>query len=188
MADNNHQIKHGEAISSIIEVLEPLEESGRRKVLDAVLAYFGSPVPKKPDQEREVALLGNQPSGAVLQKDIRSFKDEKKPKTAIEMAAVMAYFLKEMAPSDEKKDVVAEQDVEKYFNQADFHLPKNFRATLDNAKNAGYFELVEKGKFKLNSVGHNLVAHHLPKENKTTKPRLKRKDVSPVAKRKKSHK
>jgi hypothetical protein len=32
-----------------------------------------------------------------------------------------------------------------------------------NAKNAGYFESAGGGRYKLNTVGYNLVAHNLPR-------------------------
>jgi Transmembrane secretion effector len=45
--------------------------------------------------------------------------------------------------------------------------------TLTNAKNAGYLNALERGRFKLNPVGHNLVAHKLPSRDAedTAEPR-----------------
>ena len=57
--------------------------------------------------------------------------------------------------------------------------------TLTNAKNAGYFESVGEGKFKLNAVGYNLVAYSLPKSGSDGEPKAKRKK-SPSVKSKKS--
>jgi len=50
----------------------------------------------------------------MRQKTIGIFKDEKQPKTAAEMAAVMAYYLKELALGDEWKDSVSADDVTIY--------------------------------------------------------------------------
>ncbi|MFH1891858.1 MAG: hypothetical protein ABIK83_04160 [Candidatus Zixiibacteriota bacterium] len=47
----------------------------------------------------------------MRQKTIGIFKNEKQPKTAAEMAAVMAYYLKELALGDEWKDSVSADDV-----------------------------------------------------------------------------
>jgi hypothetical protein len=77
------------------------------------------------------------------------------------MAALVAYYLKHHAPPEERKDVIQREDIEKYFVQADFPLPKRPDFTLPNAKNAGYFDAAERGSYKLNPVGHNLIAHGL---------------------------
>ena len=65
------------------------------------------------------------------------------------------------------------------FIQAGFPLPKAPPAmTLTHAKNAGYLNaLPERGQFRLNSVGYNLVAHKLPggKAGETRRPRSGRK-------------
>jgi len=53
--------------------------------------------------------------------------------------------------------------VETYFKIASFPLPQQLRMTLPNAKNAGYFDLAGDGEYKLNAVGHNLVAHSMPR-------------------------
>lgn len=34
--------------------------------------------------------------------------------------------------------------------------------SLQNAKNAGYLNVLDRGNYKLNAVGYNLVAHKLP--------------------------
>ena len=79
------------------------------------------------------------------------------------MAAVAAYYVAEHAPDDERSSVVTSSVLEKYFKQAGFPLPKRIDMTLPNAAQAGYFDSTsERGSYKLNPVGHNLVAHGLP--------------------------
>jgi hypothetical protein len=110
-----------------------------------------------------------------LPQDIRSLKDAKQPKNNQEMACVMAYYLQQMAPAGERKTSVAATDVEKYFAQAGFPLPKAPGQALVDTKNAGYFDAVDRGTYKLNPVGHNLVVHGLPRKDgggsRTSKPR-----------------
>jgi len=79
------------------------------------------------------------------------------------MAAVVAYYLQELAPEEERKSEVDVSDMEVYFKQAGFPLPRVPRVILQNAKAAGYFNSAARGKFKLNPVGYNLVAHNLPR-------------------------
>jgi hypothetical protein len=79
------------------------------------------------------------------------------------MAAVVAFYLSEVAPSDERRNAINVSDVQKYFKQAGFKLPKIPAKALLNAAAAGYFDPVGNGMYRLNPVGYNLVAHGLPK-------------------------
>jgi hypothetical protein len=97
------------------------------------------------------------------QTHIKEFKEQKNPRYAIEMAAVVAYYLQDLAPPKERKDTISTRDVETYFKIAEFKLPTKPQFTLPNAKAAGYFDAVGNGEYKLNAVGHNLVAHSLPR-------------------------
>lgn len=95
--------------------------------------------------------------------DIRSFAAEKKPKTVNEKVAVIGYYLAQLAPEGERRDYLIADDIKAYFIQADLQLPTAPpNVTLINAKNAGYFNASDRGQYKLNAVGHNLVAHKLP--------------------------
>ncbi len=96
----------------------------------------------------------------------------------MEMVAIVAYYLSELAPEEDRKDTIVTKDITKYFNQAGHPLPTGPQFTLPNAKAAGYFESVGHGKYTLNPVGHNLVAHSIPRaqgENTPAFPRKKRK-------------
>jgi hypothetical protein len=94
--------------------------------------------------------------------DIRKLKEEKQPKSAIQMACLVAYYLSEHAPESEKKTTVKIEDLEKYFKQANYKLPQKISQLLVSAKGAGYFDSPGRGDYKLNAVGYNLVAHSMP--------------------------
>jgi hypothetical protein len=70
-----------------------------------------------------------------------------------------------MAPGSERKATVSTSDIEKYFPQAGFPLPKAPGQVLVDTKTAGYFDAVDRGTYKLNPVGHNLVVHGLPRKD-----------------------
>ena len=112
-------------------------------------------------------------SGSAKVQDIRSFSEEKVPKSASERAAVVAYFLSEMALANDRKDSINQEDITKYFKQAKFPLPSSPAMTLVHAKNAGYFEAEAPGQYRLNAVGYNLVAHRLPQEGEKSIKRIK---------------
>jgi hypothetical protein len=96
-------------------------------------------------------------------KDIRTFAEEKKPRSANEMAAVTGYYLEYLAPEQDRKSEINAADIKKYFHQANFRLPAKAVMTLVNAKNAGYFDAGStRATYRLNPVGYNLVAHRLP--------------------------
>jgi hypothetical protein len=96
------------------------------------------------------------------------------------MAALVAYYLSELTSKDERKDEITSADLEKYFKQAAFRLPRSLRMTLPNAAAAGYFDSAGAGRYRLNPVGYNLVVHGLPRSQeaaKSTRVRSKPKNV-----------
>ncbi|MBL8572838.1 MAG: hypothetical protein JNM13_04100 [Hyphomicrobiaceae bacterium] len=104
--------------------------------------------------------------------DIRSFAESKAPSSAKEMACIVAYYLDNMAAADETKSTIGAADIEKYFKQANYPLPQAVKQLLPDAKNAGYFDSADRGTYKLNAVGHNLVAHTLPRASGVQKSSL----------------
>jgi hypothetical protein len=98
------------------------------------------------------------------QVSIKDLKEEKLPESSNQMAAIVAFYLQEVAPENERESTITASDIEKYFKQARFNLPKNIRMALPNAAAAGYLDSVGGGAYKLNPVGYNLVAHGLPRD------------------------
>jgi hypothetical protein len=92
------------------------------------------------------------------------------------MTTLVGYYLENLAPPSERKPEFAEPDLVRYFKQAAFPLPKNSRMTLVHAKNAGYIDATGRGLYRLNPVGHNLVAHGLPRGGESDKPTKSRRN------------
>jgi hypothetical protein len=154
------------AIKTIIDLMKPLDETGRSRVLEYVL--------KRLDMtafQSEPAIVGESvaaPSGAFSGgpvKDIRTFTAEKQPRSANEMVALIAYYLSDLAPATEASPTVNVEKIRKYFKRAAFPMPRVLKAALTNAAAAGYLENVSRGEYRLNSVGHNLVVHGLPRSS-----------------------
>ena len=161
----DHEI---EAIKVVLVALAPLSEKARASVLDYVTRRLGLTAPAAP--AARVGVTGpaapvSPPagSGAGATIHIKEFKEQKRPRSANEMAAVVAYYLANVVPPEKRKDTINQKDVETHFKIGSFPLPQQVRVTLPNAKNAGYFDLVGDGEYKLNAVGHNLVAHSMPR-------------------------
>lgn len=161
------------AIQSIISVLEPLDADARKRVVDYVsrrlnlsFASVAENLPSRSTLEAGVNLSGGSMPQVL---DIRSLREQKQPSSANEMAALVAFYLAEFAPPEERKSSIEKSDVEKYFKQAGFPLPKVISQTLINAAKSGYFDTTGGGRYRLNPVGYNLVVHGLPSKAKSLK-------------------
>ncbi len=167
--DQQTQDQELEAIHQIMSALGPLDETARQRVLEYVsdrLDIKWSRIPARRVSSPPPTASGtddteprNLPEAYV---DIRSLKESKSPETAVEMAIVIAYYLSEMAPIEERKSTVNSTDLSVYFKQAKYPLPRSMKDVLPNAKKAGYIDTVAPGEYKLNSVGYNLAVHGLP--------------------------
>ena len=171
----------GQAIDQIIGALEPLEAEARATVVATVCSHLRIPVasasqrPLEPTPQRDVVPATPVFPGSITEAptprattDIRSFRTEKKPRSAREMACVVAFYLKELAPEGERKDNISTADLDKYFKQAQFKLPQRMAQILVDCKSSGYFDSSGRGEYKLNAVGYNLVAHNLPPKSDNT--------------------
>jgi hypothetical protein len=174
MPDKGKMELEFEAMRQIASALEPLDDDAKVRVIGYVMERAGlggltASSVRGPDDPGEGSLveapaqplvvMSEPPKGKGIS-DIRSLVAEKRPKTANEMATIVAYYLKELAP--QRKDKITVDDLEKYFKQGAYPLPKVARFTLTNAKEAGLLEAVGRGEYQLTSVGHNLVAHKMP--------------------------
>ncbi len=160
------------AIRAVLSALVPLKREARTRVLDYVFKRLGLVIdaasPTLPTSAASLPTTGTNVAeitatspGSV--QDIRSLHQQKSPKSANEMAALVAYYLADVAPQAARKDTINSDDLKKYFKQAGFKLPSSAKMTLVNAKNSGYLESTgTAGQYKLNPVGYNLVVHNLP--------------------------
>jgi len=183
MADIEHEV---EAIKGVLKALEPLEPDVRSHVLAYVINRLGIRLPsgQQASEQRasEAKALPPQNTSAPPSAPIHisELKESKKPKSASEMAALVAYYLSNLAPASERRETVNTKTLETYFKIADYPLPTKIQFTLPNAKGAGYLDSMGNGEYKLNAVGHNLVVHSMPRADGT---RTTRKPKAPSKKR-----
>jgi hypothetical protein len=155
------------AIKVLLEALSPLSEKARKSVLGYVMSRLDIG-----NVDNTTSLVaGNLEiqtsttnSGKV---HIKQFKEQKNPRSANEMAAIVGYYLKELASTSDRKDIISQKDAETYFKIAGYPLPEQPRTILANAKTAGYFDSTGEGSYRLNAVGHNLVVHSLPRSSES---------------------
>jgi hypothetical protein len=105
-------------------------------------------------------------SGADHSTDIRSFTAMKVPKSDQQFAAVVAYFYQFEAKPDNRTDVIDTETMKEAARLAGRPQVARWRQTLNNAKNAGYLDAAGNGRFRLSSVGENLVAITLPDDSR----------------------
>jgi hypothetical protein len=168
--------KEIDAIGTLLKALGPLDAKARK----AVIAYV--------EKRLEITLLddgesshhdatsnptppGETPTTEGPGKDechITELVAQKQPRSAVEMAVLVAYYLSHKAPQEERKQTISTEDLTTYFKIANFKLPKAPQYTLPNTKNAGYLESAGSGEYKLNPVGYNLIVHSLPKTKSAT--------------------
>jgi hypothetical protein len=172
-----------DAIRVVLGALTPLSEKARASVLAYVsqrldlVAGSASTLKWTAGTTASLPPVLTPPGPAASAQHIKPFKEEKRPRSANEMAALVAYYLGNVVSPEQRKATVNIKDIETYFKIAGFPLPQQLRVTLPNAKNAGYFDLAGDGEYKLNAVGHNLVAHSMPRGGltKSAKPGVRAK-------------
>jgi hypothetical protein len=156
-----------DAIGIILGAMQSLDGESIQRVLDYVLGRLsiGRSVSASTSTPTVVSVTPQVRDAihSTRQLSIRDLKEEKKPTDSNQMAALVAYYLSEMAPEGERKDAINSSDLEKYFKQAGFKLPSAIPQALPNAAAAGYFDATERGLYRLNPVGYNLVVHGLPR-------------------------
>ncbi len=162
--------KETEAIRVIVKVLEPLDHRARRSVLGYVIRRLDIPMSttRALTQTLKAVLGPEEPPGPAPESsgpvDIKDLVREKNPRSAIEMTALIAYYLSHRAPEAERKTTITAKDVETYFKIVGFRFPTLPEYALPNTKVAGYLDAAGEGEYKLNPVGYDLVVHALPKK------------------------
>lgn len=167
-----------DALKAIMGALDGLDGDSIQRVLDYVFSRLSIVAPNRVTQvtAKAVGLSSAEVQGDTARSrraSIRDLKDQKQPHSSNQMAALVAYYLSEVADESERKDTINAADISKYFKQAGFKLPRATRSALPNAAAAGYFEPAGDGQYRLNAVGYNLVVHGLPRGADSAKRRAR---------------
>jgi hypothetical protein len=109
--------------------------------------------------QTDVHLLQRQQLGRM---DIKSFVDSKNPKSDVQFVTVVAYYYRFEAPAETRKDPIDAEVLQEAARLTGRRRPRHPLMTLNNARTLGYLDRSERGKFRINSVGENLVAMTLP--------------------------
>lgn len=170
------QDKELKAINDILTSLSGLDEESKKRAIKYVLGRlnvdFKEQVGSQDFLTKPAVLVERVEANNGDLVDIRTLKEEKKPKSSIQMVVLLAYYLKEKASAEDRKDIISGEDISKYFPQAGYQIPEGKNGptdTLNNAKRSGYLESAGAGKFKLNAVGYNLAAFKMGNQGSVVK-------------------
>ncbi len=175
-----------DAAKAISDLLQGIEKDRQQRILRWVAESLDIAVHTKTHTSTDSTQPG-QPTGASPSSlpstrgtatDIKTFMDGKSPKSDTHFVAAVAYYYRFEAPMEDRMESISAevlQDATRLAGRSRFTKPIE---TLNNAKKQGYVDASERGAFKINSVGENLVAMTLPAGRvtvpKTSKPRKKR--------------
>ena len=163
-----------EAVRSVADTLQPFANDDRERIIRWAREKLGmstsAPVSSAARVEASTeAPRDGAPEGTQTAVDIKKFVTEKAPKSDVQFAATVAYFYQFKSPENQRKESITREDLVEACRQVDRKRPKVPAQVLVNAYRDGLFDRGEKGSYKLNSVGENLVAMALPGTNGAAK-------------------
>jgi len=180
-----------DAAKAVAEQLKGMEKDRQQRILrwvaESLSLDLSSALPPDRRPRETDASTGAVPSSHPEQQthhrqhraaDIKSFVDAKRPKSDVQFAAVVAYYHRFEAGPESRKDSIDAQALQEAARLAGRRRPPKPLMTLNNAKNLGYLDSPERGQFRINSVGENLVAMTLP-GTESERPRAKVRSTKP---------
>ena len=159
-------ISHFDAAKAIVEAVKSLD-----KPMQALAMRFASETLGLPASPTTPPLGSPQGSavppqldkhGVTHSADIKQFVTSRAPKSDNQFAAVVAYFYRFEAPDAQRTETIDATILQEATRLTGRSRLSNPGKTLHNAKNAGYLDAAGPGRFRVNSVGENLVAITLP--------------------------
>jgi hypothetical protein len=159
-----------EALRSVVIALEPFDARDRQRIVRwaceklsiAVPAGFAplAAEPQQPTPQTSLPAVG--PAQPTARRDLRTFIEEKAPASDVHFATAVAYYYQFEAPESERKNAITAPDLTEACRLAVRTRLQNPGQTLRNAMQNGLLDRAERGAFKINAVGENLVAMALP--------------------------
>lgn len=164
------QVNDFDAAKAVTDQLKGMDRERQERILRWVAESLGLVPSATPGVSPAIAapgVSGHQseplaPRTTSKPADIKSFVESKRPKSDVQFAAVVAYYYSFEAPAESRKDAIDAQVLQDAARLAGRRRPPKPRMTLTNAKNLGYLDSPDRGLFRINSVGENLVAMTLP--------------------------
>lgn len=167
-----------EAAKTIADLLKGMDPGRQVRILRWVSESLG--IEQIIPQQRDSSQLDVTPDPRVSlpsvgATDIKSFVAAKDPNSDNQFAATVAYFYRFAAPQHERRDSITAEILQEATRLAGRARLGDPGKTLRNAKNMGYLDATDRGEYRINTVGENLVAMTLPGRGRVAPANITRK-------------
>lgn len=154
-----------EAVRIIAEALKDFDKSDQERIIRWARERVGldpsvsSAMVTTPQRQPTTipATLGSEKSVTI-----KEFIESKNPRKDIHFSAVVAYYYRFEASEGSKKDAINSDDLQEACRLSNRNRFEKPIGVLNNAEAMGLLDRQERGLFKINAVGENLVAMGLP--------------------------
>ena len=172
----SQQLDDLEAVRTLVTTLEKFDKNEQERIIRWAREKLGLAVTQlHPVTPPQLTQQHNPPSFQGPAKDLKSFVNEKNPTSDMQFAVTVAYYYKFEAPENERKDSINSETLQDAARLSSRTRLKNPGQTLINASFNGMLDKAEeKGAYKINTVGENLVAMTLPQNSATKKTQSSR--------------
>lgn len=174
------QLDDLEAVRTIVSTLEKFDKNDQERIIRWAREKLGLNVVQVQPQvaSQNVQQAVNQQCQTPI-KDLKSFVNEKNPSSDMQFAVTVAYYYKFEAPINERKDSINSTTLQDAARLSSRTRLGNPGQTLINASFNGMLDKSdEKGAYKINTVGENLVAMTLPQNSTSKRSISKRKQAT----------
>ena len=181
----SNKVDDFEATRILVETLIPFEDTDKERIVRWACEKLGISVIrqsqiqnsqtstnlKQPPIEQQHVIPSSQNKGGTPV-DIKTFVNSKNPASDMQFATTIAYYFAFEAPDDQRKISISSQDLQDSCRLLGRERLQNPGQTLRNTHHNGLLDKAEeKGAYKINTVGENLVAVTLPGDSSTSKSR-----------------
>lgn len=151
-----------EAVRKVIEALTPFNKDDQERIvrwarekLGLSPSFESAAIHSQSSGSRQMGSPGSSTGGSV---SLRDFVTQKQPKADVHFVAVVAYYYQFEARDSDRKASITAADLQEACRLANRSRFNNPSIPLQNAFKVGYLDKAERGSYRLNSVGENLVA------------------------------
>lgn len=164
-----------DAIRTVVQTLEQFSPDQQKRMLRWTQEKLGLPAtspvtaPATPilatstDSAGPAPAKGGTTHGAST--DIKTFMEQKAPKSDNQFAAAVAYYYRFEAPETQRKETINKDDLVEACRMVQRKRPGKPAQVLINTLAQGLLDKTERGQYRINSVGENLVAMVLPNQD-----------------------
>lgn len=159
-----------DAVRVIVETLASFKDEERTRILRWVSEKIGmqnviaQATPMTPPRLSDALAESTEIRDAATTRiDLKTFVAEKQPSNDVHFATTVSYYYTFEAPSSERKASIGSEDLQNACRLTGRQRLQNPGQTLRNASFRGFLDKAEeRGQYRLNTVGENLVAVTLP--------------------------